>query len=130
METIGENLEVCQGLINTRLLGESEGSSGPPFLFLGSPMPKSSRTEQAIQLSIYTSSIACFSEAEANITELKFYSLVAPFSTSGEEIYIFAELTSFSVLQMIGPGYHFHSLYWKNWRGNGGLVEYEFSFLF
>lgn len=62
----------CQELINKRLLGEFEGSSGLLLSFLGSPTHKSSQTKQAIQLSIYTRFIAYSLEAGANITELKF----------------------------------------------------------
>lgn len=69
---IGRTWNVCQELTNTRLLGESQESFGPLLSFLGSPTPKSSWTKQTIQLSIYTSFIAYFSEAEENITEVKF----------------------------------------------------------
>lgn len=69
----------CQGLINKRLLGEFEGSYGLLLSSLGSPTHKSPQTKQAIQLSIYTRFIACFLEAEANITEVKFTALLLHF---------------------------------------------------
>lgn len=60
----------CQGLMRKWLLGEPERSSG--LSFLGSPAHKSLLTKEANQLSICTRCVACFLEAEANITELKF----------------------------------------------------------
>ena len=130
LETNGENLEVCQGLINTELLGESEGSSGRPLSFLGSPTPKSSRTKQAIQLLFTQVSLHVSQRPRQTSQSSNLQPGGSICNLRGGNLHLCrAELlNSFSVLQMIGPGYHFHSLYWKNWRGNGGLVEYEYFF--
>lgn len=101
----------CQGLINKRLLEESEGSSGL-LSFLGSPKPKASQTRQAIQLSIYTWFTECVLESEANLAELRFTAWSLHFQPgAGNACLCPAEpLNPLSMFQMIGPEYNFHSL--------------------
>lgn len=89
----GEPGMSCQGLINKKLLGECEGSSGLLLPFLGNSTRKSSQTKTSYS-AFYLHKVHCiFLRGWGKHHRAQIYSLVVPFSTSEGDIYVFAKLS-------------------------------------